>query len=267
MTPMSSFRIERQYVSFKSVETPNVHPVVHTRPGQAGGADPVFEDAENGPGLEHSRAAGIIERAREEAEKKSARIVKRAEKEAESTVAAAKDRAAAIIGEARESGEALRQSARAEGYNRGIKDAEAEAESRKRLEAGALEGMIDQLKRDYSELVDGTKQDLQALVIEIARKIIGVKLKESDEVFIGLINDAIDKLKQAGYLIIRVCPEDYARYFGGTAENGIHDGESKITVVEEEAFSPGDLIVESEGEVLNLSIERQIRQVEKAISE
>ena len=109
------------------------------------------------------------------------------------------------------------------------------------------------------------QDEIVALVMEIVRKIINVKLSQSDEVFLGLVQDALEHLKQTGSISIRVSPEDYARYFG--RERGIPDldaGEAKIAIVEEPDFSPGDLIVESEGEIIDLSIDRQVTQIENA---
>lgn len=256
---MSSFRIERQYVSFKTVETPNVHPVEQAiRSGGKG----------DYAGQKNGCCATIIERAQTDAEKRADQILKRAEKEGKRIVGTAKAQADEIIEEARKSAENIREKARAEGYALGIRNAGAEAEARRIAEAEKLRQMIEKLRSDYSGLLESMQQDIKSLVAEIARKIINVKLQESDKVFIGLINDAIDKLKQTGYLIIRVCPEDYARYFGGDAEgSGINAGEAKVIAVEEETFAPGDLIIESQAEMLNLSVERQIRQVEKALSE
>lgn len=260
---MSSFRIERQYVSFKTLETPNVRPVdqgpaesgrpLSGLPG--GGGDSDFRDG---------RAAEIIG----EAEKRAEQIRLNAERESKALLGSAKARAGTIVAAAKKSAETIQESARAEGYAAGRENAEAEAEARKREEAECLCRMTEKLRSDYSGLVDGMQKDIKSLIIEITRKIINVKLKASDEVFIGLINDAVDRLKQAGYLIIRVCPEDYARYFGdGAAGNAINPGEAKLAVVEEEGFSSGDLVIESEGEMLNLSIGRQIRQIEEAFSD
>jgi flagellar assembly protein FliH len=173
-----------------------------------------------------------------------------------------------MIGEAKSGAEGIRASARAEGYASGRKDAEAEAVARKNEESKELQRMVEKLKGDYSGLVDGVENDLISLVIEITKKIIGVKLKESDKVFFGMVNDAIERLKRTGYLIIRISPEDYARYFGSDAADGnIETGEAKVVVIEEDGFSSGDLIIESEGEMLDLSINRQIEKVEKAFSE
>ncbi|NCB50681.1 MAG: hypothetical protein EOM54_02190 [Clostridia bacterium] len=261
---MSSFRIERQYVSFKTLETPNVHPVEEDRQDKEEWCILGDNGSEDGPVLQMECAAVIIEKA----EKKAECIRLRAEKESTAVLGSAKARAEEIISEADKNAEKIRETARAEGYAAGIKEASAEAEARKRTEAESLWKMEEKLRSDYSGLVDGMRKDFKSLIIEITKKIINVKLKESDEVFIGLINDAIDRLKQTGYLIVRVCPEDYIRYFGDDfPENDLNAGEAKVAVIEEEGFSSGDLVVESEREVLNLSINRQIRQIEEAFSE
>jgi flagellar biosynthesis/type III secretory pathway protein FliH len=265
---MSSFRIERQYVSFKTVETPNVHPVEQTSQGRRNGGAFDPEGDGNSPTPKEGYGAEIIENARREAEKRADQILRWAEKEAEGITDAAKTEAGGILAKAKESAEGIRAAARAEGYELGGKRAEAEAAVRKSDEAQELEQMVQKLKSDYCGILDDMQQDVKALVVEITRKIINVKLKESDDVFLGLINDAVDRLKQARCLVIRVCPENYARYFGTESpEHAVNAGQAKVVVTEEDTFSPGDLIVESEGEMLNLSIDRQLGKIEAALFE
>lgn len=263
---MSSFRIERQYVSFKTIETPNVHPVGQTFQGKRSGFSFDPDGDENCPMPSDGYSAAVIESAQREAEKRANQILRWAENEAGEIVGSAKTEAGGIIEEAEKSAAAIKESARAEGYALGRQNAEAETVRRKGEEAKDLQRMVEKLKSDYSEILDDMQKDVMSLIIEITKKIINVKLKESDGVFIGLINDAVDRLKQARCLIIRVCPEDYARYFGSeSAEHTINAGQAKVVVSEEDTFSSGDLIIESEGEMLNLSIGRQIGQVEAAL--
>ncbi|MGE4353944.1 MAG: FliH/SctL family protein [Oscillospiraceae bacterium] len=261
---MSSFRIDRQYVSFETVETPNVHPVEQALSGMQND----YEGSDAYPEGIEKYCTDIISKATEEAEKKAAKIVGRAEHEAGRALDSAKKQAAQIVDEAKSAAEDIETTARTQGYEQGEKDAEAEAAARKNRESQALKEMVGKLKADYCNLVDDMHKDIMSLIIEIARKIINVKLKESDEVFIGLINDGIERLKNTGSLMIHVSSDDYARYFeSGRLDKKIEAGEAKVVPVEEETYLPGDLIIESDGEMLNLSIERQIKQIEEILSE
>jgi flagellar assembly protein FliH len=175
----------------------------------------------------------------------------------------AKEQADEIVRQAEDNAAAISEEAKNTGYLEGLKCAEAAAEQRKMEEAAALKRLESQLKDEYDALVGGLDKDVIALVMEIVKKVIGIKLSQSDDIFVGLVSDALERLKQAGSVTIRVSPEDYLRYFGNGGP-GIDTGDTKLTVVEDESFECGDLIVESEGEVLDLSITRQINQVENA---
>lgn len=256
---MSSFRIDRQYVTFAAVE---IHTVAADGPPpqaeRAAGAGSPCGDME-----EYRRA--ILEKIQQEAEDKAKLILAGAEFKAELMLKKTRKTAAAIIREAQEKAGDVLDVAKREGYQQGQREAAVSAEKRKSEEAQQLLRMQDELQAKYAALVDNSRQDIIALVVEISKKIIGVKLMESDQVFTELVNGAMDKLKQAGYIMLHVCPEDYARYFGSeTAENLLAGTDAKITVMEEEAYSRGDLVVESEGEVLDLSVFRQLKKVEEA---
>lgn len=259
---MSSFRIDRQYVSFVTAETRSVRTA-----GQMPDTNMFFTDTGAANESEEVMAqhyAEILDRARKEAEEKAALILKRARSEADAIVGQAKRMAGDTMEEARSSAAGIRAEAKQAGYSEGQKTAQMHAQARKKEEKQEFSQLMDQLRSHYSELVEGMREDVISLVIDIVKKIVNFRLNESDEIFLGLIRDALEQLKQTGTVIIRVGSEDYARYFGTEAGKGIQTGKAKAAVLEEESYSPGDLIVESEGEILDYSIGRQIERVEKA---
>lgn len=184
-------------------------------------------------------------------------MLSKASEEAREIVENAKKQSEELVRQAKLEAERLRREA--------AEQLEAASREQKCLQEQEIRNLEESLRANYDALVVGIQSEVVALVMEIVRKIINIKLSQSDEVFLGLVQDAMERLKQAGSISIRVCPEDYARYFGH--ERGIPDldaGEARIAIVEEPDFSPGDLIVESEGEMLDLSIERQITLIEDA---
>ena len=246
---MSSFRIDRQYVSFQTAET---EPVLAKQQGQRLGSDINGGDEGDLSGLYNE----IYERLQSEHAEQAEQMLRRASEEAREVVENAKKQAGEIVASAKAEAEKLHNDLRTE--------TERAAAKRKSLEEKELLKLESSLRDKYDALVGGMRGEVIALVMEIVRKIILVKLEQSDEVFLGLIRDAMDRLKQAGSVVIRVGPEDYMRYFGRERAPDLSAGETKVAVVEEPEFAPGDLIVESEGELVDLSIGRQIGQIEKA---
>jgi flagellar biosynthesis/type III secretory pathway protein FliH len=96
-----------------------------------------------------------------------------------------------------------------------------------------------------------------------SRKVIGINIRSRTK-FFRLVQDALERLKQTGSVVIRVSPEDYARYFGNGIRPELDAGEMKIAVAEEPEFKTGDLVVESEGEIVDLSVDGQLNRIEEA---
>ncbi len=257
---MSSFRIDRQYVTYIPAETQPVN-----TSGQKSISESVDEELRKRLETIHLQAKEIIKNAKKTAAEKAEQIITQARAEAETIEANAKQKAGEIVKEAQEKAEEIREEAKKDGYSQGTTAAKAEAEARKAQEAKQLRQLEEKLKSQYRELADSIHEDAVSLVMEVAKKVINIKLEESDEVFMGLVNEALERLKETGTVIIHVGSEDYKRYFD--SQNSLEipgSGDSKVIVVEEESYSPGDLIVESEGEVLDYSISRQLEKVERA---
>lgn len=250
---MSSFRIDRQYVSFQTAET---QPVFATNQQQKARQTLSDESSENGVDV-----SKLYDELYE-------RLLAEHAEQAEQMLSKASDEAQAILEKARQDAEQIVSLAKADAATLKenlANEFEATVARRKSEEEKALAGLESSLRNDYAKQIDGMRGEVVSLVMEIVRKVIHIKLSQSDEIFTGLIREALEGLKQKGLAVIRVSPEDYARYFG-TAREGpdIDTGEFKVTVIEEPGFSRGDLVVESEGEMINLSIDRQIDQIEKA---
>lgn len=253
---MSSFRIDRQYVAFETAETQPVHAT-----GKAQKTEP---EAVVDNSIEISKLYDeIYEKLQREHAEQAELMLSKASDEAHEIIKKAKKQAEDITGQA--TADALKMK---EELSARMEAEDAQRRSRSKTEISKLET---KLRDDYAELIDGMHGKIVALVMEIVKKIIGIKLSESDEIFIGLIKDALERLKQTGSVLIRVSPEDFARYFGdirgdggGSALEALDNGEIKVTAVEEPNFSQGDLIVESEGEMIDLSINRQIGLIEEA---
>lgn len=256
---MSSFRIDRQYVSFVSAEAGSVS--LPDEINTAGAAAAAAEKAAD-PLLRQS--AELLAAARRRAEEQAEQILLQARTEADARLQSAEKTAQTLTEEARGSAASIREAARQEGHAEGRRLAKEEADARKRAEAAEFQRLEETLRVQYTSLVDEMQADVIALIINIVKKIINIKLKQ-EKIFLGLVDSALDQLKQAGSITIHVGSEEYARYFGEeAAERYDLAGRPEITVAEEETFAPGDLVVESEGEMLDYSVGRQIDRIEQA---
>ncbi len=262
---MSSFRIDRQYVSFVSAEA---HSLINA--GKPAETQTICESisAEIPAVSEELRRQGEQIKARliNEAKERAAKIIQEAEAEANTILTEAEKKAGKITDEAKGRAEQLAIKAQTEGYAEGIRKAEKAAEAKKKEDIESLKIMQDSLKDSYSSLVDSMRNDILSLVFGIVKKIINVKLDESDEVFMGLVDSAVEELKRAGNVAIHISSEDYKKYFGKEKIEELTDS-GKVSLIEEDEFRHGDIVVESDGEILDFSVGRQLERLEKVFKE
>jgi flagellar assembly protein FliH len=258
---MSSFKIERHRVRL----IPPDMPQVQIQNGDGHPPQPSDADVER-------LYAEIFERLSREHAEQAELILEEAGERARAAIEEAKSRAEAIVADAAAQAERLKAEAeekmRAEEERRAAafrKQCEEET-SRREAEFRAL---TEELRGRYQALVDEIEEGVVPLVMEIVRKVIGVKLSQSDAVFMGLVREGIERLRQQGTATIRVSPEDYARYFGQRSgwQDQFETGEMKLAAAADSGLSPGDLIIDTEFECIDLSINRQLREIEEALSE
>jgi len=255
---MSSFKIERQRVRLVQPET-----TIPTRDEK-----PVRPDEE-----EINRIyAEIFERLTREHQEQAERLLEEAGEKARRIIDEAREQAGEILAQAEEEARKFRREAEEEIFakeeeRRAAFERQCQEEARRNQEALRL--LVEELQNRYKALVDEVREGAAALVMEIVRKVIQVKLSESDEVFMSLIRDAIERLRSQGAATIRVSPEDYARYFGQKPgwQDRLETGDLKLSAVPDSSFTPGDLVVDTEFECVDMSVSRQLREIEKALSE
>lgn len=262
---MSSFRIDRQYVSFVSAEAHTV--ITGKQHKKEPEADKEKEEKKQLAAEEFRlHCEQLREKIVKEAEDKADLIVQKAENEAKEIRAEAEKKISLMMEEANKKAEALKKKAKTDGQNEGIKIAEQIYEAKRKQDEADLQAIISKLHASYGAMVDQMKDEILNLVFGIVKKIINIKLDESDEVFINLINSAVENLKYTGTSSIYISPEDYKRYFGKEPRE-LTGGSGKVNVYEKEDFKQGDLVVESDGEILDYSIGRQVAKLEKVFRE
>ncbi|MGB4465296.1 MAG: FliH/SctL family protein [Eubacteriales bacterium] len=256
---MSTFRIDKQYVTIERAEQKTVHVGVRSTAGSSKArGDDVFR--------KNYDAEKIISIVTKKAEERAEAIIEEAKKKASLKISQAEKQAKAIKKEAEKISVEIKKRAQEEGYAAGRSEAEADIAKKLESDKREFQRLTDELVQNYSRIIDEARGDVISLIIDITKKILEIKLNESDDVFLELVNNAIDELKNSSYIKIHVSPEDFERYFGkGQALEKIKkETSATISVDEEEDFHEGDLVVESDGEVLDLSVYKQLDKIECA---
>lgn len=255
---MSSFKIERHRVRLIPPDMPQVQIQDNDQPARPSEAE-----------IERIYAE-VFERLSREHAEQAELILEEAGEKARATIAQAQEQARAILDEAAAQAERIEREAqekmRAEEERRAAEFKKLCEEETRRLQQ-AHQALAEELHGRYQALVDEVEEGVVPLVMEIVRKVIGVKLSESDDVFLGLVRAGIERLRQQGAATIRVSPEDYARYFGQRPgwQSQLETGDMKLTAMADSGLSPGGLVVDTEFECVDLSIDRQLDEIEKAL--
>lgn len=245
---MSSFRVERQRVSFFSQA--EIIP--------SGTALVPQDDS-----LERERKA--LARERENAmhtQKYAKQMLEVSRKEAEEILSQARHEATKLMNEAREQAEQLRQQEKERGYQEGWRDAQLSGEQWKATEQEKLKQLSVALEVQYQSRVDEVEQEAAELAMEITEKIIGIHLEKTDTAFLNVIHSAMSRFRHNDNIIVHLSGEDYRRYAG---EDGIArmDGVKgrKVVLERDELLRKGDCVLETDNQFVDCSVSAQLERV------
>ena len=172
--------------------------------------------------------------------------------------------AAAGAGPEREPG--LEQRLR-EAHAAGVR--EGEAASRRRG-AAELQPVIERLSRSIEEISSlrgrlraEAEGDLVKLALAIARRVLRRELAIDPDAVHGLVLGALEKLKAQEICRVRVHPAQEAAVTGCLREAF----SSAIEVVADPACAPGSVVFETERGSLDASVESQLQEIERGLTD
>lgn len=247
---MSSFRVERQRVSFLSQA--ELVRDAQTKP---------TEDSES----ERQLSQAVWEKQQAEHEKAYARqMLETSRQEAEQIRKQAHQEADRILAEAKKQAQLLLEEEKKRGYAEGRQDAAAAEEQWKAGEADKLCRLAAQLEQTYQTAVDEVQRDAGELAAEIAEKIIGIRLQESDEAFRNVIAAAAARFRQSDSITVLLGGEDYRRYLGAHLDE--LTGKA-MTLEKNDSLGRGDCILESEDQIVDCGVSGQLRRLRGILQE
>lgn len=172
-----------------------------------------------------------------------------------------------LLKQAQKEAEELKEYARRDGYMLGQTQAEEEAQSRKEQEEQQYQTLIDNANDQRDAMLGELEGGIHSLIMEIVRKVIRIKLEQSDRVFQGIVKEMIADFYTADDLTIRISPEDYTAYFGPDWKpEGRRPDDGRITLLPDEDYHQGDCTIESSTAMIDCGIEHQLGVIEKALN-
>lgn len=252
---MSSFRVERQRVSFLPQAEMVQSGPTPTRPG-----DDEFSQQRERLSLEKEQ----MEYTRAYAEQK----LEEARNEADKLLSKARQDADSLFAKTKEEAKILMEQEKARGLTEGRKEAETESRQRKAREERELQQLEEQLEKQYQSKVDEVQDSVAKLALEIAEKIIGIKLEETDSALLNVIENAMSRFRQGERITVLLSSEDYQHYSGSEKLSQIAESRGKTVTLEKDAsFHKGDCVLETESQFVDCGVSGQLTRLGKILRE
>ncbi len=147
---------------------------------------------------------------------------------------------------------------------------EGQAAGRQSL-AGPLEAMQLKLARSIEELTGSrlryrreAEQDVVALALAVARRILHRELTVSPEALLGLVKAALDKMEAREVHQVRVSRQDSAMVRQFFEQMGLPQ---RVEVIADAGLMPGGVTIESGRGSLDASVDTQLAEIERGFAD
>ena len=154
-----------------------------------------------------------------------------------------------------------RASGHAEGLEAGRADGYAEGRARAEAEAARLAGLADGLDEALRELDGEIAEQLMALAIEMARRMVRLTLAENPEAILETVRSALLQLPQ-GHAHIQLHPDDLALVREHLGEQLAHAGHR---LQEDARLERGECRIDGQGAQVDATLETRWRRVLESI--
>ncbi|MBI4083388.1 MAG: hypothetical protein HY423_12335 [Candidatus Lambdaproteobacteria bacterium] len=180
--------------------------------------------------------------------------------------AEAEQQADQLVADARESAEEIREQARLEGFEEG----RAEGLKRRYEEAGVNLERLDTILRELGEyrrhVIHYAEKDGIRLAMLMVRKLLRQELTINRKAVWNMLATTLRELEDKGTFNIWLSPEDYR--FAAAARPALEQylaEDQAITFRARPSLQPGDVLIETDRDVIDLSLATQLHHLESPI--
>lgn len=157
--------------------------------------------------------------------------------------------------------EAIRQAARAEGFQQGQQEGYAAGRAEALAEGQRLAQLGAQLDEALTQLDQQIAEDLLDLALEVARQVVRQAVAIKPELVLGVLREALAQMPQV-HAMIHMHPEDASLTRSYLGEQLAHAGHR---IVEDPRLSRGDCIIESGSSQLDASVATRWKRVAESL--
>jgi len=248
---------------------------IWTRNGQEGNGKypPIIVTSESSSASATASAAAIVDAAAvvRTARMRASELIREAEERIVELVTAAEEQADSIRQEAQAAGfEEGRKKGYEEGYAAGFAAGKAAAEAEMQEKVETVEEIVQECGKLKCQIIAQSEQDIVALSLAIAERIIKQKVDDNPEITLNVVRDVLGRVENAEHLSVRVHPEVWKliNSLSNGNDNGMLDGAlSECKWIPDSAVRPGGCIVETEFGRLDARLETRFLNVSRSLLE
>ncbi|MCL6611801.1 MAG: flagellar biosynthesis protein [Peptococcaceae bacterium] len=179
------------------------------------------------------------------------RIVAEAEEKARTIISDAREAARVleerIIQEALEEAEKIKERAREEAFEQGKKEALAKAAADASSIRDQARSVLRQAEEIRRQTLESVEADIVRLAIEIAEKVLAVKLKLHPQVVVDVAKEAINMLHDRDQVVLYVNPAEAELYESKREELMKHlSPRGELHIIADHGVGPGGCVAETE---------------------
>lgn len=195
-------------------------------------------------------------------------ILRNAQAGADQLYADAMQEIARLKSIATEEAATLRKQAIVEGSQQGLVEANQQMMDQLQQTAERCNELLATATQEAKQIVLAAERQIIELVMTITRKIISDELEERPEIILGVVREALGRVRDQDHLNIHVSLDDYERILQSRNElQSIVGSEKSFTVTADTVLERGGCLIETSFGTVEAGIDTQLESIRKALQE
>jgi flagellar biosynthesis/type III secretory pathway protein FliH len=128
--------------------------------------------------------------------------------------------------------------------------------------------MIDQANLERKKIIEQANQDILALSIQMASKIVHTEINARPEVLMNILQEAANKISDRDQVTVKVSAQDF-EFIKSQREQveDLIDGVKKLNIVADKKVGPGGVIIETQMGYVDARLETKMTVLQEAFSQ
>ena len=179
----------------------------------------------------------------------------------------ASEQAEAIINDAQNQAEGIRQGAieqgHQEGYDAGYQEGMAAVESLK----ADIEAQREGLEKEYQKLVDELEPEMVDVLTQIYEHVLGIELRDDKGIILHLLKNTLSRIEPGNDLIVHVSSDDYDEVMDEKeALNAcVTSPNTTMEIIEDPLLKENECMIESDSGVFDCSLGVELSEISRKL--